>query len=147
MFGRTRPEQAGGSERSERGKQGSQKGDISVGEQGEMATGNHAGRKILHEGCSLHMQIAEHSIRAPTADKANPIGVNVGAEKRHSTGRAQRAGGNMLWQEPKAGSQETCGETKFGGKVGGRKSFPSRGGWMPNGVQRRGWQSGMRAKV
>eukprot|EP00980_Cylindrotheca_fusiformis_P012533 scaffold3079_cov119-Cylindrotheca_fusiformis.AAC.9 len=112
-----------------------------------MATGNHAGCKISHEGRSLHMQVAEHSIRAPTADKANPIGVNVGAEKRHSTSSAQRAGGNMLWQEPKAGSHETGGETEFGGQVGGSESFPSRGGGMPNGIERRGWQSGMRAKV
>ena len=61
-----------------------------------MTAVKHAGRKMSHHRFSLNMKIAKHLVRLPTAQEADAVRINIGAKERHGTGRAQRAGGNVL---------------------------------------------------
>lgn len=83
----------------------SQEEDLLVGDKGKISTGEHAGRKMTHEGLGLDVKIAQHFIGAPAAEKANAVGVNVGTEECHGTGSTQGACRDVL-------GEETVGRTK-----------------------------------
>jgi hypothetical protein len=38
------------------------------------------------------VEITKHFVRSPAAEQPNAVGVNIGAEERHSTGCPQGAG-------------------------------------------------------
>ena len=53
------------------------------------------------------MKVAEHLIRAPTANKADDIRINFSNEKRSGPGGAKTAGRDVGGEEPKVSSQVT----------------------------------------
>jgi hypothetical protein len=55
-------------------------GDILVRDEHEVASVEHFGRKALHEGVGLKMEVAKHLVRAPSADEADDVGVDMGTE-------------------------------------------------------------------
>eukprot|EP00980_Cylindrotheca_fusiformis_P020652 scaffold7703_cov127-Cylindrotheca_fusiformis.AAC.1 len=66
-------------EGAERGKQGSEEGNFVIGEKREVAAGNHAGSEMLHYWSGLDVEVTQHFVRAPTANQADAVSINVGA--------------------------------------------------------------------
>ena len=54
------------------------------------------------------MEVAEHGVRAPSADQANDVGVDPGAEEGHGAASAESAGGDVGGQETQGGGKG-CG--------------------------------------
>ena len=59
----------------------------------------HFGGKIFHERARLDMQVAEHLIRTPPAEKADDVGVDARAKKRHRAGGAERSSRDIGGEE------------------------------------------------
>ena len=57
--------------------------DILVWEQGEGTVVEHSGREIAHNRRGLDGKIAEHFVGAPPANKADDIGIDLGAKQGH----------------------------------------------------------------
>ena len=56
-----------------------------VGEHAEVATSDHEGGQVHHKGVSLEMEVLQHFIRAPVANKFDDISVNAATEQCHGT--------------------------------------------------------------
>ena len=54
--------------------------DDLVGEHGEVATSDHEGGQVHHKGVSLEMEVLQHFIRVPAANKFDDVSVNVATE-------------------------------------------------------------------
>eukprot|EP00980_Cylindrotheca_fusiformis_P019991 scaffold7072_cov167-Cylindrotheca_fusiformis.AAC.1 len=102
---------------------------------------------MLHYGSGLDVEVTQHFVRAPTANQADAVSIDVGAEKGHSTGSSKGACGDVLWQKTKLGPKEPRGSAEVGGEVRGREKFPRSGGGVPIGSQRKRCRSRMCAKV
>ena len=89
--------------------------------------GEHAGRKVVHDGFGLDMVVAEHFIGAPVTDKMDDVLVDLGTEKCHRASGAERSCRDVFGEEPKLGSQDSSGQLE-----GGRDVF--WGDRMPVGV-------------
>ena len=61
-------------------------GDIIVGMEHEVATVEHTLGEMSHDRFSLKMQVPEHFVRAPTAQEADHVGINLRAEQGHCPG-------------------------------------------------------------
>eukprot|EP00980_Cylindrotheca_fusiformis_P008494 scaffold1805_cov104-Cylindrotheca_fusiformis.AAC.1 len=114
----------------------SKEGNFVIGKKREVAAGDHAGSEMLHYWSGLDVEVTQHFVRTPTANQADAVSINVGAEKGHSTGGSKGAGGDVLWQKSKLRSKEPRDGTEVGGEVHGREKFPRSGGGVPIGSQR-----------
>ena len=76
---------------------------VMVRVQDEVATSEHEGTVVPHDGLGLKVEITEHFIRSPPAQKAYHVGVDMGAEKRHSARSPKAAGGDVGRGEAKGG--------------------------------------------
>jgi hypothetical protein len=65
-----------------------------VGEKFELPPRKHAGSKVVHIGC-LEMQVSQHSIGFPAANKLDQQGIDSGAKERHSTAGTEGPGGDV----------------------------------------------------
>jgi hypothetical protein len=65
------------------------------------------------------MKVTEHLIRAPAADQADNVGVDVGKEKGHGTTSAKGLGVDISRKEANAGTEGGNGEAEGLGDVGG----------------------------
>ena len=52
----------------------------------EIAAFEHDGGKIVHNIVGLDMEVSEHGVGAPTANKLNGVGVDLAVEKGGGTG-------------------------------------------------------------
>jgi len=59
--------------------------------QREVAAREHPGREIAHQWLGLDVEIAKHLVGAPATKEPDAIGVNVSAQKGHSTSGTQGA--------------------------------------------------------
>jgi hypothetical protein len=53
---------------------------------------HHAAGEVSHDGFSLDVKVAKHLVAAPSAQEANDVAVNAGAEESHGPGGTKRAG-------------------------------------------------------
>ena len=85
----------------------SKDGDCLVGQESKGAALEHAGREIPHHRFSLHVEVAQHFVRAPATEQTNDITVDMGTKESHGARGPQRAGGNVFRGEAIQGAQET----------------------------------------
>ncbi len=60
-----------------------------VRKEGVVAALKHQTRKVLHQGLGLDVEVAEHLIRSPAAEKADGVCVHVGTEESHCSRGAE----------------------------------------------------------
>ena len=89
-----------------------------VGEQREVASLDHAGGKMAHDRLGLDMQVPQHFIRAPSAKKADAIGVDIRAEECHGARCTEGPGRDVVRQEAMARAKDGGGEAQRPGEVG-----------------------------
>ena len=87
----------------------------------------HERSKVTHDRFGLDVEVAEHLIAAPPADKANRVRVDVGTQEGHGSGRSKGARGDVVSQEAKCGTKEGDGQFQGAGDVGRRDSSPAVG--------------------
>ena len=80
---------------------GGRGGDMCFGEEGVVASQEHAARKIVDEGEGLEVEIAEHGVGTPPQHQANDIGVYASAEEGHGAARMESAGRHVGQKETK----------------------------------------------
>ena len=66
----------------------------------KVAIVNHPAREIPHDRLSLDVEVPEHLVGPPAADKTDDIRVDTGAKQRHSSGCAQGASGDVGRSKP-----------------------------------------------
>ena len=98
-----------------------------IGEQGEVATLEHAGGKVAHYRFSLYMQISEHFIRSPAANELDAVGVDIGTEECHGTGGSQGPGRDMVGKETMGWSQDSGSKAQKMGEVRRRDASEAKG--------------------
>ena len=54
-----------------------------IRKQSEVATGEHLGGKVAHDGFRLDMEVAKHFVRAPSSKEADTVSVHIGAKESH----------------------------------------------------------------
>ena len=102
---------------------GSQRWDVAVGMEGEDPTIEHAGRKISHQRLRLNVEITEHLVGLPSAEEADDVWVDVGAQKRHGARGAQGPGGygfrveTVGWAKEARGNSEDVGDVRWGYRI------------------------------
>jgi len=72
----------------------------------------HKAGEVAHDRLGLKMQVTEHLIRAPAADQADNVGVDVGKEKGHGTTSAKGLGVDIGRKEANAGTEGGNGESE-----------------------------------
>jgi hypothetical protein len=82
------------------GKNNSIYWDQLIWNQCEGTAKEHAAGEVGHEGSGLQVEVAEHFVGAPSAEKADDVGVNVGAEESISASGSEAAGGNISGEKP-----------------------------------------------
>ena len=64
-------------------------GHILIRDEGKIPSGDHGGGVALHDGCRLHMQVAQHFIATPPPNELDPVVIDAGAQKGHGAGSAE----------------------------------------------------------
>jgi len=54
--------------------------DQLIWDQCKVASSEHASSKITHEWCCLEVEVTEHFVGTPSAEKADDVCVNVGSQ-------------------------------------------------------------------
>jgi hypothetical protein len=70
--------------------------DVLARNKGVVTALEHEKYKVLHDGLSLEMKVAEHFIRAPAANKADDVRIHSGEEEGHSPAHLERAGSDII---------------------------------------------------
>ena len=65
----------------------------------KLAAPNHGRGEVPHKRVGLEVQVAQHLIGAPAADKLNDVGIDLSAEQCHSATRAKGACGDVFGLE------------------------------------------------
>ena len=66
-----------------------------VWDQGKVTALEHVASEGGHKWCRLQMEVTEHFVGAPSAEKADDVGVDVGAEESVSASGSEAAGSNI----------------------------------------------------
>ena len=82
------------------------------------AAADHASREVTHDRGCLKMEIAEHFVRAPSAEEANDIGVDLGTEKGIGSRCSEAASTDVGWKEAEGRAKESDCVAECGGDVG-----------------------------
>jgi hypothetical protein len=71
--------------------------DVLARNKGVVTALEHEKYKVLHDGLSLEMKVAEHCIGAPpVANKADDVRIHSGEEEGHSPAHLERAGSDII---------------------------------------------------
>ena len=72
-------------------------------EQPKLAAPDHGWGEVHHERVGLKVQVAQHFIGAPAANKLDDVGINLSAEQCHGASRAKSASGDVFGLEVQVG--------------------------------------------
>ena len=69
------------------------------GDEFEVAAAEHGGRIAPHNGACLHQKVAQQGARVPTANEADAVGINAGAQQSHGACIFEGAGTNIAFAD------------------------------------------------
>ena len=70
-----------------------------IWDQCEVTAMEHAAGEVRHEGSGLQVEVTEHFVGSPSAQKADDVGIDVGAEESISASGSEAAGSNIIGKE------------------------------------------------
>ena len=70
-----------------------------IWDQCEVTAMEHASGEVRHEGSGLQVEVTEHFVGSPSAQKADDVGIDVGAEESISASGSEAAGSNIIGKE------------------------------------------------
>ena len=65
----------------------------------EVTAMEHAAGEVGHEGSGLQVEVTEHFVGTPSAQEADDVGIDVGAEESISASSSEAAGSNIIGKE------------------------------------------------